>query len=141
VTDQREAAPARPDPAGPITSDQLSQLQLHFRQLRDQRLSLMSNLRNLMHETISHSERLRGEWQQRMEVAAPAASLPERLRDEHGMTPREIEVAGLLAQGLSNVGVAGRLRISPHTARHHTQRVLAKLGVHSRAEAAAKLSR
>ena len=32
-----------------------------------------------------------------------------------------------------------RLGISPHTARHHTQRVLDKLGVHSRAAAGARL--
>ena len=45
----------------------------------------------------------------------------------------------LLAQGRSNVAIAKTLGISTHTARHHTQRVLAKMRVHSRAEAGAKL--
>ena len=57
----------------------------------------------------------------------------------HGFTPREIEVARLLAEGRRNTAIASALGISAHTARHHTQRVLAKLGVHSRAEAGARL--
>jgi DNA-binding NarL/FixJ family response regulator len=57
----------------------------------------------------------------------------------YGLTRREQEVAGLLAEGQSNAAIARRLGISAHTARHHTQRVLSKLTVHSRAEAGAKL--
>ena len=64
-----------------------------------------------------------------------------RLQHEYGMTPREVEVALLLSEGLSNSALARRLVISPHTARHHTQRVLGKLGVHSRAEVGARLRR
>jgi DNA-binding NarL/FixJ family response regulator len=58
---------------------------------------------------------------------------------QYGLTPRETEVAALLMQGRSNTAIAAALQISTHTARHHTQRVLTKLGVHSRAEAGAKL--
>jgi DNA-binding CsgD family transcriptional regulator len=57
----------------------------------------------------------------------------------YGFTDREVEVARLLAQGRRNSAIATELGISPHTARHHTQRVLAKIGVHSRAEAVARL--
>jgi DNA-binding CsgD family transcriptional regulator len=53
------------------------------------------------------------------------------------LTPREVQVAYLLAEGRSNAGVAEMLGISEHTARHHTESVLAKLGVRSRAEAGA----
>jgi DNA-binding CsgD family transcriptional regulator len=141
VTDQDRKAPTDEVPSGPITADQPSELHLHTEELRVHRRSLMSNLRVLMGETVVQGERLRDEWQQHGELQASVATHRERLRDQYGMTPREIEVAALLAQGLSNIGVAGRLRISPHTARHHTQRVLAKLGVHSRAEAAARLRR
>jgi DNA-binding CsgD family transcriptional regulator len=141
VIDQDEGRPASTGPTGAITSDQLSQLQLRLEQPSDQGRSLMSDRRTLVHDTVSQDERLGEEWQQRPAPPVVPATREERLRGAYGMTPREVEVAELLALGLSNVGVAGRLRISPHTARHHTQRVLAKLGVHSRAEAAAKLAR
>jgi DNA-binding NarL/FixJ family response regulator len=58
---------------------------------------------------------------------------------QYGLTPREMQVAMLLAEGGSNEDVALALNVSPHTARHHTQHVLAKLGVHSRAQAGAKI--
>lgn len=50
----------------------------------------------------------------------------------YGLTPRQAEVAQLLARGASNSEIADRLGISPHTARHHAQRVLEKVGTHSR---------
>ena len=53
------------------------------------------------------------------------------------MTPREREVLDLLRQGLTNAEIGNRLFISPKTAEHHVGRVLTKLGVRSRAEAAA----
>jgi len=61
------------------------------------------------------------------------------IRHLYGLTSREAQVASLLIHGQSNSAIAKELRISPHTARHHTQRILAKLGVHSRAAAGAKL--
>jgi DNA-binding NarL/FixJ family response regulator len=57
------------------------------------------------------------------------------------LTPREREVLGLLAGGADNDGIALRLVISPETARTHIQRVLGKLGVHSRIEAASFVAR
>jgi DNA-binding CsgD family transcriptional regulator len=126
--------------AAPITESQLSALRLTFQELRDQRRSLLTSMRALVDETVSSSERLRDEWGIRSPhlAGAPAAL---RLQDEYGMTPREVEVALLLSEGLSNSALARQLGISPHTARHHTQRVLGKLGVHSRAEAGARLRR
>jgi DNA-binding CsgD family transcriptional regulator len=53
------------------------------------------------------------------------------------LTPREREVAALLAEGLTNSQVADRLYISPRTAAVHVSNILAKLGMSSRTEVAA----
>jgi DNA-binding CsgD family transcriptional regulator len=60
----------------------------------------------------------------------------------HGvLTPRESEVLTLLAGGMTNADIATRLVISRRTAEHHVANVLAKLGMKSRAEAAAYAAR
>ncbi len=58
----------------------------------------------------------------------PAASM---------LTPREREVARLIARGRSNKEIAAELDISPHTAGNHVANIIAKLGVESRAAVAA----
>jgi len=125
------------DPGSPEVP-RLAELRSTFEELRTERRSLISRLHKQLDAISSCRQGMRVLMDRR--PALPQAESPGvRLQDEYRMTPREAEVAMLLAQGLSNTALARRLGISPHTARHHTQRVLGKLGVHSRAEAGARL--
>lgn len=56
---------------------------------------------------------------------------------EGALSCRELEILRLLADGHDTKAIAGRLRISPTTVRNHVQRLLGKLGVHSRLQAVA----
>jgi DNA-binding NarL/FixJ family response regulator len=53
------------------------------------------------------------------------------------LTPREVEVLGMLAEGLANKNIAARLGISEHTVKTHVASILTKLDAFSRAEAVA----
>jgi DNA-binding NarL/FixJ family response regulator len=55
------------------------------------------------------------------------------------LTRRELEVAGLVCEGLTDGQVAERLRISRKTASHHVAAILAKLGAATRREVAGRL--
>ncbi|MEV4532510.1 AAA family ATPase [Asanoa sp. NPDC049518] len=55
-----------------------------------------------------------------------------------GLTARQAEVLRLIADGMSNADIALRLRLAPKTVDHHVSAVLARLGVTSRGQAAAR---
>jgi two-component system nitrate/nitrite response regulator NarL len=57
------------------------------------------------------------------------------------LTPRELEVLGLLAEGLPNKAIARRLDISEHTVKFHVNAVMSKLGAQSRTEAVVRATR
>ena len=57
-----------------------------------------------------------------------------RLNAEPRLTAREFEVLDLLAEGLSNAGIASRLDVSTNTVRNHVAKMSAKLGAHSKLE-------
>lgn len=61
---------------------------------------------------------------------------PASLRARFGLSPREAQVALLLADGASNARIADTLRVTPHTARRHTEHVRDKLGAENRAAVA-----
>ena len=57
------------------------------------------------------------------------------------LTPREVEVLQLLAEGLPNKGIAQRLGISEHTVKFHVNAIMGKLGAQSRTEAVVQATR
>ena len=71
-------------------------------------------------------------------AAVPFQPLP---RARHGLTPRQLEVLHLLAQGHSTAQIAERLAIQPETVRNHIRGLLRALGVHSRLQAVSEARR
>jgi DNA-binding NarL/FixJ family response regulator len=82
-------------------------------------------------------------------IAAPllrpqggAASSPSELDTPvEPLTPREVEVLQLLAEGLSNKLLGSRLGISEHTAKFHVNAILGKLGAQGRTDAVVRAAR
>jgi DNA-binding CsgD family transcriptional regulator len=68
---------------------------------------------------------------QRLSPALPAEAA---VRERFGLTPKEARVCLLLARGMTNEEIAAALCVSRYTARRHTEKVLLKLQVKSRAE-------
>ncbi|TJZ76407.1 LuxR family transcriptional regulator [Rhodococcus oryzae] len=62
---------------------------------------------------------------------------PEPAGTATALTPRELQVAELVAQGLTNKAIAAKLVIAQRTAQGHVEHVLAKLGFNSRTQIAA----
>jgi len=66
------------------------------------------------------------------------APLPDAPKLLDPLTPREVEVLQLLAEGLPNKAIARRLAISEHTVKFHVNSILSKIGAQSRTEAVVK---
>jgi DNA-binding CsgD family transcriptional regulator/tetratricopeptide (TPR) repeat protein len=67
----------------------------------------------------------------------PRGPRPGTLSNPAALTPRELEVIALLAEGLRNSEIADRLVLSPRTVDHHVSSVLGKLDARTRSEAVA----
>ena len=63
-----------------------------------------------------------------------AARLADRI-GQPALTPREVEVLGLIAKGCRNKEVGGQLGISEETVQVHVKNIMTKLKVHDRTEA------
>ena len=79
--------------------------------------------------TVLTSQQLRQWRAQNPEEDAPTGTFVEKL------TPRELQVLRMLADGLGNKQIAAQLGLSDHTAKFHVAQILAKLGATSRTEA------
>jgi DNA-binding CsgD family transcriptional regulator/tetratricopeptide (TPR) repeat protein len=71
----------------------------------------------------------------------PRGPRPATRANPAGLTSRELEVLGLVAQGLPNAEIADRLVLSKRTVDHHVSAILRKLGARTRGEAAAAARR
>lgn len=71
----------------------------------------------------------------------PRGPRPATKQNPAGLTPRELEVLELLAQGLRDADIAERLYLSKKTVGHHVSAILRKLDVRTRGEASAEAAR
>ena len=71
-------------------------------------------------------------------VVNPNFSLDEIKLDELGISKREYEVLGLIAQGMSNQEIADKLFVSPNTIKTHSSNLFIKLNARRRTEAIKK---
>ncbi len=79
-----------------------------------------------------------------LDPSMASAVMPARDRESappEELTPRELEVLQLLAEGLPNKQVAQRLGVSEHTVKFHVNAILSKLDAHSRTEAVTRAAR
>jgi DNA-binding NarL/FixJ family response regulator len=137
---EKNIPPQRPDlpMLRGVPADRLFELFTSFTNLRQHNRLLVGQMRG----SIDRLRELRRELFHRKSIregSEPDGDGDSGLGSRFGLTRREEQVAILLAQGRSNQAIARELRISVHTARHHTQRILSKLEVHSRGEAGAKI--
>ena len=72
-----------------------------------------------------------------LEEEVPARTKPAASKEWTGLTRRELEIAELVAQGMSNKEIAGRLVISTRTVEAHVEHILTKLAFTSRSQIAA----
>ena len=73
-----------------------------------------------------------------IELTAAGRALPhqeDRLGHDVGLSPREVEVMALVAQGLSNLEIAEKLHLSGNTLKSHIRQAYKKVGATSRSQA------
>jgi DNA-binding NarL/FixJ family response regulator len=104
--------------AGPVTADML--------------VDAITTCADRRRDHLSHPREDRSNGGARAAGSAPTA--PDR-RPVSGLTPREREILGCVARGLTNAEIGGRLVLSEATVKTHITRILTKTGARHRAEA------
>jgi DNA-binding NarL/FixJ family response regulator len=85
--------------------------------------------------------RVAGQLRRRGARGMPRGPRPQTRENPAGLTAREYEVLGLVAQCLRNSEIAEQLVVSRRTVEYHVAAILRKLGVHTRGEAGAAARR
>jgi DNA-binding CsgD family transcriptional regulator len=85
--------------------------------------------------------RVRRDLRRRGHRRVPRGPIRATAANPAGLTARQVEVLGLLAEGLTDAAIAARLSLSTKTISHHVSALLGKLAVASRHEAAAAARR
>jgi DNA-binding NarL/FixJ family response regulator len=97
------------------------------------------------HDLLTEAEKIdaqlvvvsrRAALQALLEQPAEPMVAPERDVPRHGLSEREVDVLRLLATGKENTEIAQTLVISPKTVKNHVSRILSKLELRNRVEAA-----
>jgi DNA-binding CsgD family transcriptional regulator/tetratricopeptide (TPR) repeat protein len=81
------------------------------------------------------AQRLRRQMRSQGIRGVPQGARASTRSNEFGLTRRELQVLGLLTDGLTNEAIATRLFLSTRTVEHHVSSILGKLGVRTRAQA------
>jgi DNA-binding CsgD family transcriptional regulator len=123
----------------------------HFElQVDSDRLKIKHDVENMFRQLIyvaGYSGRLQSEAQLTFEVCLDgrtyAVLIVECVLDDvrHALSPRELEIAQLIAKGLPTKAIAARLGLRPCTVSTYTKRIYLKLNVNSRSEMVAKVLR
>jgi DNA-binding NarL/FixJ family response regulator len=94
--------------------------------------------REQLRSALAGFEQFRAEpWAERARTELRATGETARKRDPgtiDQLTPQELQIAELVAEGISNKDVAAQLFLSPRTVEYHLHKVFAKLGIASRSE-------
>jgi DNA-binding NarL/FixJ family response regulator len=127
------AAHPRDRPPAPLPSEDFHRE--HLRVLSTKLLQKVEELR----ETVI----LAGALQRESEVGGRYNKWPTLASDGRldALSPRELEVLSMIVEGLTNVEIADRLVIATSTVQSHVKRILHKLGVKNRTEAAVRYVR